>query len=33
MFFAFVLAASIPPVVIAWLAPFRTQGAASEMPI
>ncbi len=32
MFFAFVLAASIPPVIVAWLAPFRTQGAASGMP-
>jgi len=25
MFFAFVLAASVPPVIIAWFAPFRTQ--------
>jgi PAT family beta-lactamase induction signal transducer AmpG len=29
MFFAFVLLASIPPIIIAWFAPFRTQGAAS----
>ena len=29
-FFAFVLAASIPPIVIAWFAPFRASGEAAE---
>jgi PAT family beta-lactamase induction signal transducer AmpG len=30
MFFAFVLAASVPPILIAWFAPFRTHSEASE---
>jgi hypothetical protein len=30
MFFAFVLLASVPPVVIAWLAPFRTQSEVAR---
>jgi PAT family beta-lactamase induction signal transducer AmpG len=29
MFFAFVLAASVPPILIAWFAPFRTHSEAS----
>jgi PAT family beta-lactamase induction signal transducer AmpG len=29
MFFAFVLAASVPPILIAWFAPFRAQSEAS----
>jgi len=31
-FFAFVLAASIPPIVIAWFAPFRSPEDADEVP-
>jgi PAT family beta-lactamase induction signal transducer AmpG len=31
MFFAFVLAASIPPIVIAWFAPFRPESETAEV--
>jgi PAT family beta-lactamase induction signal transducer AmpG len=31
MFFAFVLAASVPPILVAWFAPFRTHSEVSEM--